>query len=144
MGFSQLRADMAAFRDYIQSERGLAENTVLAYGRDLDRYARWVDPTAGRLARPGELLWFIRAGDKEEEVADGTPIIVRGRPIRPQSRTFFRAGLTDNPVLAATDYASLIEAMPDGLRAVLQGDFGVSRRDDPWQVIPTEWVRAAQ
>ena len=46
MGFSQLRADMAAFRDYIQSERGLAENTVLAYGRDLDRFARWVDLVA--------------------------------------------------------------------------------------------------
>lgn len=42
MGFSQLLADIVAFRDYIQSERGLAENTVLAYGRDLDRYARWV------------------------------------------------------------------------------------------------------
>lgn len=42
MAFSQLRSDIVAFRDYVRSERGLAENTVLAYGRDLDRFARWV------------------------------------------------------------------------------------------------------
>ncbi|MDY3561502.1 site-specific tyrosine recombinase XerD [Gemmata sp. JC673] len=43
MGYSQLLADIVAFRDYIQSERGLAENTLLAYGRDLARYAHWVE-----------------------------------------------------------------------------------------------------
>ncbi|MBP3959302.1 site-specific tyrosine recombinase XerD [Gemmata sp. G18] len=42
MALSELRADIIAFRHYIQSERGLAENTVLAYGRDLERFARWV------------------------------------------------------------------------------------------------------
>jgi len=42
VGLSELRSDIISFRHYIQSERGLAENTILAYGRDLDRYARWV------------------------------------------------------------------------------------------------------
>ncbi|MFM8273571.1 MAG: site-specific tyrosine recombinase XerD [Gemmata sp.] len=42
MAFSQLRADIVAFRHFIRAERGLAENTILAYGRDLDRYARWI------------------------------------------------------------------------------------------------------
>ncbi len=37
-----LAEDIAAFRHYVQSERGLAANTVLAYGRDLDRFAGWV------------------------------------------------------------------------------------------------------
>src|SRR5205814_8313682 len=37
-----LTDDVKAFRSYLQAERGMADNTVLAYGRDLDRYAQWV------------------------------------------------------------------------------------------------------
>src|SRR5437763_3611999 len=37
-----LTDDVKAFRNYLQAERGMAANTVLAYGRDLDRYAEWV------------------------------------------------------------------------------------------------------
>ena len=33
-----LHEDLQAFRHYIQAERGLAANTLLAYGRDLDRF----------------------------------------------------------------------------------------------------------
>jgi integrase/recombinase XerD len=40
--FTALSDDLQAFRHYIQSERGLATNTLLAYGRDLDRFAGWV------------------------------------------------------------------------------------------------------
>jgi integrase/recombinase XerD len=40
--FAALTDDIAAFRHYLQAERGMAANTVLAYGRDLDRFARWV------------------------------------------------------------------------------------------------------
>ena len=40
--YSALTSDITAFRHYLQSERGLAENTLLAYGRDLDRFAGWV------------------------------------------------------------------------------------------------------
>ena len=108
------------------------------------RFSRWIDPTAGKLADPGSILWFVRVEDKEEEVADATPILWRGKPIKPQSRTFIPATLDDNPILASTDYASRIAAMPPAMRDVLMGDFLVSLRDDPWQVIPTAWVRAAQ
>jgi integrase/recombinase XerD len=38
---SALADDIQAFRHYIRSERGLADNTLLAYGRDLDRFALW-------------------------------------------------------------------------------------------------------
>lgn len=37
-----LTDDVAAFRHYLQAERGMAANTLLAYGRDLDRFALWV------------------------------------------------------------------------------------------------------
>ena len=40
---SELRDDVRAFAHYIRAERGLADNTRLAYGRDLDRFAEWAD-----------------------------------------------------------------------------------------------------
>jgi integrase/recombinase XerD len=40
--FAELSEDLTAFRNYLQAERGLAGNTVLAYGRDLDRFGQWV------------------------------------------------------------------------------------------------------
>jgi integrase/recombinase XerD len=36
-----LLSDLSAFRDYLRSERGMAKNTILAYGRDLERFAEW-------------------------------------------------------------------------------------------------------
>jgi integrase/recombinase XerD len=65
--FAALADDIQAFRHYIQSERGLATNTLLAYGRDLDRFALWaaggelsnyLAPTLRELAR---YLEFLRA-----------------------------------------------------------------------------------
>jgi integrase/recombinase XerD len=38
---SALSDDVHAFRHFIRSERGLADNTLLAYGRDLERFALW-------------------------------------------------------------------------------------------------------
>jgi integrase/recombinase XerD len=40
--YTALSEDVAAFRNYVQAERGLAANTLLAYSRDLDRYREWV------------------------------------------------------------------------------------------------------
>ena len=45
---AELLEDVRAFRHYLQSERAVAHNTVLAYGRDLDRFVNWV--AAGGLA----------------------------------------------------------------------------------------------
>ena len=41
MSLAELQSDIGAFRHYLQSERGMADNTVQAYGRDLDRFAKW-------------------------------------------------------------------------------------------------------
>ncbi len=40
--YTALVDDIQAFRNYIHAERGLADNTLLAYSRDLDRFAQWV------------------------------------------------------------------------------------------------------
>lgn len=40
---SDLLDDLRAFRHYLEAERGMADNTVLAYGRDLDRFAAWAN-----------------------------------------------------------------------------------------------------
>jgi len=42
VSFSELRSDITDFRNYIRAERGLSDNTVQSYGRDLDRFAKWV------------------------------------------------------------------------------------------------------
>jgi integrase/recombinase XerD len=59
---AELLEDIRAFRHYLQSERALAHNTVLAYGRDLDRFSNWV--AGGGLAdylKPGvrDLALFL-------------------------------------------------------------------------------------
>jgi integrase/recombinase XerD len=41
MNAAELQSDLVAFRHYLKAERGLSENTVLAYGRDLQRFAEW-------------------------------------------------------------------------------------------------------
>jgi integrase/recombinase XerD len=60
MSLAELNSDIASFRHYLQSERGMADNTVQAYGRDLDRFAKWcasvryekyLSPTLRDLAR---------------------------------------------------------------------------------------------
>src|SRR5260370_38198726 len=63
--------DIAAFHNYLQAERGMAANTVLAYGRDLERFGQWaadggladyLQPTLRELS---PYLSFLR----EEELA---------------------------------------------------------------------------
>jgi integrase/recombinase XerD len=40
--YAALIDDLKAFRHYLQAERSLAANTVLAYGRDLDHFSEWI------------------------------------------------------------------------------------------------------
>jgi len=61
-----LHDDLTAFRQYLQAERGMAANTVLAYGRDLERFEEWVgqgglaDHLAPSLRELGSYLGFLR------------------------------------------------------------------------------------
>lgn len=109
------------------------------------RWAPWIDPTAGNRSAPGELRWYSTIDGREEEFPDGTPFQWKSYTITPLSRTFIPAALADNPALLKTNYASRLAALPDALRrAYLEGDFSVCLLDDPWQVIPTAWIKAAQ
>lgn len=65
--------------------------------------------------------------------------------LEPQSRTFIPSRISDNPFLAGSGYLRVLQAMPEPLRSqMLYGDFQAGMQDDPWQVIPTAWVEAAQ
>ncbi len=109
-------------------------------------FGPWIDATHPRPALPGELRWFATVpGGKEIECQDGTPFKHGAETIQPLSRTFFPANLNDNPFLRDTGYRSRLQALPEPLRSqLLLGDFLAGIEDDPWQVIPTAWVRAAQ
>lgn len=113
------------------------------------RWAPWLDPQYGNPAAPGELRWFAQLGDKEEEVESGEPIKisrkVTGRDddevIYPTSRTFIPASVDDNPHYGQ-DYKARLQSLPIELREkFLYGNFGIVFKDDPWQVIPSAWVK---
>ena len=63
---NDLVEEIDAFRSYLRAERGMADNTVISYGHDLDRFATWFalgrmrdirKPTLGELA---DYLGFLR------------------------------------------------------------------------------------
>lgn len=110
------------------------------------RYAAWLDKTHHRPAQPGELRWYVTVDGREMETDDGTPFVKNGEQYIPRSRTFIPAKLTDNPYLAADGrYRSVLQSLPEPLRSqLLYGDFDAAAAPDPFQVIPTAWVLAAQ
>ena len=112
----------------------------------LDEWAPWLNPKYPRPAVPGELRWYTVLDNQLVWVDSKEPFQHKGETVRPQSRTFIPARLADNPVLSASDnYRSKLQALPEPLRSqLLYGDFLVGVEDDPWQVIPTAWVEAAQ
>lgn len=110
----------------------------------IDFFAPWLDPKHPLPAQPGELRWFAVVDGTEIEVPDSEPFDHKGELIRPQSRTFIPSRISDNPYLMGTNYMATLQAMPEPLRSqMLYGDFQAGMEDDPWQVIPTNWVDAA-
>lgn len=108
-------------------------------------WAPWLDPQYPNPATPGELRWFVRVDDRDQEVEGSTPIVYNGETIKPRSRTFIPARLKDNPYLARTDYGAVLQGLPEPLRSqLLYGDFTLGTMLDPWQVCPRAWVQAAQ
>jgi Terminase large subunit, T4likevirus-type, N-terminal len=110
-------------------------------------FAPWLDPTYPEPAKPGELRYFITDDDDNDiEVASLDPITMpNGKIVRPLSRTFIPARLSDNPHLMRTDYAAKLDALPEPYRSAYRdGNFMLARKDQAFQVIPTAWVLAAQ
>ncbi|HWK45120.1 MAG TPA: terminase [Stellaceae bacterium] len=108
-------------------------------------WAPWLDRRHPNPALPGELRWFAALDGVDAEVPDDRPIERAGETIRPHSRTFIRARVEDNAFLMAAGYKATLQALPEPLRSrMLEGAFDVGAEDDPYQVIPTAWVEAAQ
>lgn len=112
----------------------------------IQRWRPWLDEQHPHPARPGELRWFVRIEGVDTEVEDGAPFEHKGEQLFPSSRTFIPAKLADNLFLSSDDtYRATLQALPEPLRSqLLYGDHTIGLQDDPWQVIPTAWVRAAQ
>lgn len=126
----------------------------------IDYFAPWIKKGHPNPAKPGELRWFAMVKGKEQEVESNKQFVLIDdqivydfdpkdyKPehiITPKSRTFIPARVTDNRYYMETGYMSTLQALPEPLRSqMLYGDFGAGIEDDPWQVIPTAWVEAAQ
>lgn len=111
----------------------------------LKYWGPWLDETHPNPAKPGELRWFTTINGEDTEVDGPGPHEIEGELITARSRTFIPARLDQNPDLAETNYASVLAALPEELRsAYKEGRFDAALRDDTFQVIPTNWILAAQ
>ncbi len=146
----QFRFLIAWLRSAVPGQRtrvvGTGNPPTETSGEWIIRYwAPWLDPRHPNPAKAGELRWFITTEDGDREVPSSEPVIVNGKPIQPRSRTFIPASVEDNPFLFSSGYANVLDNLPEPLRSQMRyGDFAATQGDDPWQVIPTAWVRAAQ
>jgi len=128
-------------------------------------WAPWLDPVHPRRAKPGELRWYVvgpegqdieveEPGTYEYRYSDRREFAgvtrCQPRPADPtvfeaRSRTFIPAALADNPDQDNAAYRGVLAGLPAELRAAYRdGDFGAGLKDDPFQVIPTAWINAAQ
>jgi len=113
----------------------------------IEDFAPWLDPNHPNPAKPGELRYFTTVDGQEDVEVDADYAVEDrfGKIIRPKSRTFIPASLSDNPDLLDTDYASTLANLPKHLReAFLDGKFKATLEDADRQIIPTEWIVAAQ
>jgi len=110
-----------------------------------EMFAPWLDDTFISPAKPGELRWAIMGEDDKNLWVEGSEsVIYQGRDVSPKSYSYIPAALRDNPFLVGTGYDKELDALPDSIRSVLMGGFKTSFKDQPWQIIPTEWIRLAQ
>jgi hypothetical protein len=108
------------------------------------RWAPWLDNQHDFPAKAAELRWYGVIDGKDTELENEKPFTWKGELIRPRSRTFIPARVSDNPALFDSGYADSLAALPEPLRTqLLKGDFSIKPVSDPYQVIPTEWLRLA-
>lgn len=147
---SQVRALLGWLRSVDPAQRCQALLTfnppTTAEGRWIVAFfAPWLDPKHPNPAQPGELRYFAMIDGEEVEVPTGEPFTHGTDLVTPLSRTFIPSRVSDNPYLTGTGYMATLQSLPEPLRSqMLYGDFQAGIEDDPWQVIPTAWVEAAQ
>lgn len=112
-----------------------------------DYWGPWLNPAHPNPAKPGELRWFIsdeKGKDKEVPGPGLYPIEGDPVPVRAKSRTFIRSSVDDNLFLVRTGYKATLQGLPEPLRSqMLKGDFNAGETDHVWQLLPTDWVKAA-
>lgn len=148
---SQIRFLMGWLRSEDPNQR---KRVVLATNPPLDpeglwvieMFAPWLDPKYVNPAMPGELRWVVSDEDGKDEWVSGPEDVrlVNQKVIRPTSRTYIPAKVSDNPYYAATDYERQLDALSEPWRSLLMGGFRTSFKDQPNQIIPTKWVQLAQ
>ncbi|WP_232504717.1 terminase family protein [Acidovorax delafieldii] len=109
-------------------------------------WAAWLDPQHPNRAKPGELRWYVTDEKGEDMEVPGPEMVLVGTELmKPKSRTFIPSSVDDNLFLASTGYKGTLQSLPEPLRSqMLRGDFSAGAADPAWQLIPTEWVKAAQ
>jgi hypothetical protein len=100
--------------------------------------APWLDRKHHQPAVSGEIRYYIG----RDEVSSPEPVEINGKLVTPMSRCFILSKTSDNARLMATGYDRVLDNLPPELSALT--DFASSMQDDPYQVIPTAWVEAAQ
>lgn len=113
----------------------------------IEMFAPWLNPQFPKPAKAGELRWVVSDDEGKDEWVDGPDDVrvnAKGKIIRPTSRTYIPAKVSDNPYYAASDYERQLDAMPEPYRSLLMGGFKTSFKDAPDQIIPTKWVQLAQ
>lgn len=153
---SQVEFVMAWMRSTDPNQRCRA---VLTFNPPVDEGGSWIidfflpwiaylfpnEYTHPNPAAPGELRWYATIDGEETECENERPFDYNGETIKPMSRTFIPAKLADNPHLDKTGYRSILQSLPEPLRSqMLHGDFAAAKSPNPWQVIPTAWVKLAQ
>ena len=108
-------------------------------------FAPWLDDAFSNPAKNGELRWVISDEDGNDEWVNGPNDAreVKGKILKPTSRTFIPASVKDNPYYVDSDYERTLDSMPEPYRSLLMGGFKTQFRDDENQLIPTAWLKAA-
>jgi hypothetical protein len=109
-------------------------------------FAPWLDPAFPQPAQPGELRWRCMRADGSIAWVDGPGMhAIDGVMLQALSCTFIPARLSDNRFLRDTNYRAQLMALPEPLRSkLLEGDFLAGREDAANQVIPWDFIAAAQ
>ena len=115
----------------------------------IEMFAPWLDPQYPNPAKAGELRWVITDEQGKDKWVDGPgqyETVIAGKPkmVTAKSRSYIPSSVKDNPFYAASGYEKELDAMPEPYRSLLMGGFRTAFRDQPDQIIPTEWVTLAQ
>lgn len=112
----------------------------------IDFFGPWLNENHPNPAKPGELRYFLPTENgTDRECEQGETAIIQGIEIHAQSRTYIPSQFTDNPYYSKEEYSKQLGQLPAEVRArLISGNFMLARTDQPFQVIPTAWIREAQ